>query len=362
MRALFLTPYLDSLGGGEKYLLDIARAYHDAGYYTALLWPDPYIKKRLIARFGAPYGFIDINSQWHTRNAVSKAQFLAQSDVFFYQPDGSYPFSLAKKNVALLQVPNRELLGNDSWFSSIKSSRYIPLYNSRFVKRYFDKHSHHLSLGQVLYPIVSDNYFIDVPQTHKEKMILSVGRFFKHLHAKKQEVLIRAFQYGLEKYPQLFNDYRLVLAGGCKPEDEPYVDSLRKLIHDDARITLHINASYDELMQQYAQAQFYWHAAGYGVSEKESPMSVEHFGIAIVEAMASGAVPIAYEAGGPKETIMHEKTGYLFSKRQELAHYTARLIQNPAQYAIMQQAGQTRAKEHFSYTALQQRLQTLNLI
>lgn len=238
----------------------------------------------------------------------------------------------------------------------------MPLYNSRFVKRYFDKYSHHFLQGQVLNPIVSDNYFLNLEQTHKEKIILSVGRFFKHLHAKKQEVLIRAFQYGLEKYPHLFNNYRLVLVGGCKKEDEPYVASLHKLINNNARITLHVNASYEELMQYYARAQLYWHAAGYGVSEKESPMLVEHFGISIVEAMASGAVPIAYAAGGPKETIIHEKTGYLFSKRQELAHYTARLIENPAQYAIIQRVGQQRAQEHFSYMALQQRLKTLNLI
>ncbi|PJE63814.1 hypothetical protein COU89_01215 [Candidatus Roizmanbacteria bacterium CG10_big_fil_rev_8_21_14_0_10_45_7] len=361
MRALFLTPYLDSLGGGEKYLLDIARAYHDVGYYTVLLWPNPHIKKNLVARFGTRYEFIDINSNWHTRNPLSKARFLAQSDIFFYQPDGSYPFSLAKKNIALLQVPDAKLMGTGSWFSTLKRSRYLPLYNSRFVKRYFNNLPHASRRGHVLYPVVSDNYFLDLAHTHKEKIILSVGRFFKHLHTKKQEVLIRAFQYGLQTYPQLA-DYRLVLAGGCQKEDEGYVSSLQALINGDPRISLHVNAPYDALMDYYRTAQFYWHAAGYGVSEKKSPMAVEHFGIAILEAMASGALPMAYKAGGPKETILNGKTGYLFSKRSELARITAQLIDTPQLYNSLQQAGQRRAKKYFSYTALQQRLKTLNLI
>ncbi len=360
MRAVFLDPYLDSMGGGEKYMLDIALALKKNGYDVSLLWRQAHVHDAIIKRFGKEYGTISIDTTWHNASLLSRINYLRNADVFFYQPDGSYPLPLAKKNVALLQVPNKELIGGNQWYQRFKRSRFIPVYNSRFVKRFFDNLTPQ-SKGFVLYPIVTDNYFAPLHDTKKEKLIISVGRFFQHLHAKKQEVLIRAFQFGIKKYSSL-RYYKLVLIGGCKIEDEPYVTRLRSLIGTDPRIELRVNLPYELIVDYYRRAQFYWHAAGYGESEHETPMRVEHFGISICEAMAAGAVAVAYKAGGPKETILHDKTGFLYTNRRDLAGFTATLIKKPKKYAILQSAGQKRAREMFSYKALNSSLQKLSLI
>jgi len=57
----------------------------------------------------------------------------------------------------------------------------------------------------------------------------------------------------------------------------------------------------------------------------------EHFGISIVEAMASGLVPIVHRSGGPWMDILEEKQGvfgYAYNDADEAAHVIAELVLN----------------------------------
>ena len=65
--------------------------------------------------------------------------------------------------------------------------------------------------------------------------------------------------------------------------------------------------------RQIRAASIYWHATGFGTSEQMQPSKQEHFGMSIVEAMSAGAVPIAFDAGGPRETVDPGANGYLWS-------------------------------------------------
>jgi len=79
---------------------------------------------------------------------------------------------------------------------------------------------------------------------------------------------------------------------------------------------------------------------------------MEHFGISIVEAMASGAVVFAYKGGGPKETILHGKTGYLYSTRKQLIEYTHKCMNDSLLREKLSQKATDRAREKFSQLAL----------
>lgn len=347
MKALFLNPYLDTLGGGEKYMLDISYALHTLEYQIYFAWHDKTIKEKIISRFGKKYNYINIHHQWHS-NSLQKRFFESRTfDAIFYQPDGSYPLSLAKKNFALLQVPNAMLIQPASIFQRIKQKNWKPVFNSYFVKRFFAKHMKLLS-SPVLYPAVSDGFF---SSAEKRDYIISVGRFFQHLHAKKQEILIKAFIFACEKYPQ-FKKYTLILVGTAKHEDEQYLTYLRTIADPYKNIRIVTNCTHQELQKLYSEARFYWHAAGYGESEMNNPERMEHFGISIVEAMASGAIVFAYKGGGPKETILHGKTGYLYSSRKELLTFTHRCMNDLSHTNNLSQRAVIRAREKFSITAL----------
>ena len=45
MRAAIFNPYLDTLGGGERYSMAVAQALLLKGYTVNLEWKDPSIKK-----------------------------------------------------------------------------------------------------------------------------------------------------------------------------------------------------------------------------------------------------------------------------------------------------------------------------
>jgi len=325
MKALFLNPYLNTLGGGEKYMLDISYVLHTLGYDIYFVWNDTTLKEEIIDRFGDKYRYINMYTKWHSYSPINRALESRTFDVVFYQPDGSYPLSLAKKNFALLQVPNLDLVQPTSILQRLKKKRWNPIFNSHFVKRFFIKNDRAIN-GPVVYPAISDTFF---SSPTKKKHIVSVGRFFQHLHAKKQETLIKAYIFACEKYPQ-FNKYTLFLVGTSLPQDEQYVRYLRKISSRHSNIHIETNYTYQQLQKLYSETQFYWHATGYGESETKNPQKMEHFGISTVEASAAGAVPVVIGLGGQKEIVKNGVNGLLWTTKAELFENTLNLINNPA--------------------------------
>lgn len=351
MKALLVSPYWDVLGGGEKHLLVIGQYLHQKNYKVELAWKDPEIKAQICRQFGSDYQFLEINSTWPTLNPWQRLWESRKYQVIFYNSDGSYFFSLAKKNFQMFQVPEEKLIPSHDWLNQLKFAFWIPVFSSRFTARFFLKH---VSPKQyyLLYPPV-ENLLDKPPQ--KSRLILSVGRFFGHLHSKKQEVLIKAFISGSKKYPE-FKQYKLVLVGGLKKEDQSYFDYLQRLKKNHHNIEIKANVSHPEIQQYYRRAQIYWHAAGYKINEKKDPHLVEHFGITIVEAMAAYCVPIVYPAGGPKETVKHQQSGLFYQTPGELIKQTLSLIKNPKLLQQLAQQARNRAETKFGQAIFENNL------
>lgn len=68
------------------------------------------------------------------------------------------------------------------------------------------------------------------------------------------------------------------------------------------------------------------------LSEKES------FGLTLLEAMKTGVLPIGTNAGGIKEVIKHEETGFIVNigDSEQAAQYAIQLLENPNLYKQMQ--------------------------
>jgi glycosyltransferase involved in cell wall biosynthesis len=191
------------------------------------------------------------------------------------------------------------------------------LVNSQFTKHWFEERWG--PPAQVLYPPLREGF---APQP-KERLILSIGAFHHSSH-KRQDVLVQNFA---ELCRAGLADWRYVLIGavGQRPEDRAYVERLRSAAAG-FPIEIRTDVSTAELKELLQRAALLWHAMGYGVDQQRDPGRLEHFGMVITEAMAAGAIPIAFRGGGIPEMIEHGTNGYLWSDFDELRRATLTAI------------------------------------
>ena len=186
-----------------------------------------------------------------------------------------------------------------------------------WTKKYWGEES------TVLYPPIDVDRF---KPGKKKNMILNVGRFFVGGHAKKQDILIKAFKDMVDK-KILDSTWQLHFVGGVASGETnmSYVKSIKK----DAEgypILFHFSAGFGELKKLFSEAKIYWHATGFGESKHE-PIKFEHFGMTVVEAMAAGCVPIVFRHGGVAETVS-EDIGFSWESLPELKKETLMVAEN----------------------------------
>lgn len=355
MKIAIYSPYLDTLGGGERYMMTIAETFSKSHQVEVLL--DRHLenlgadelKKKLASRFdldlaavrfiGAPMG--------EKSSMLFRMSFLRKYDVLFFLTDGSIFYPTAKKNILHIQSPLVGQPAKSLWGEIKLQSWDLIIYNSIFTKKHSQKNWPIKS--EIVYPPVDVD---KIKPLQKKKYILSVGRFFAYLKDKKQDVLIRAFK-------KLYQDknmkgWSLHLAGSAGQGDIDYLKQLQELAKD-LPINFYPNLRYDELVKLYGQSSIYWHAAGF---DEEEPAKMEHFGIATVEAMAGGCVPVVIGKGGQKEIIDNKKSGFLWDNLEELEDATLRLVRDQKRWQQMSETAAA-AADFFSKEKFQQKIKAL---
>lgn len=338
MRVGIFDPYLDTLGGGEKYILDIASCFAQDNE-VFIFWDDVSIKKQWEKRFNIDFSGINV-----TKNIFSKKSNLLKRffqtkdyDLIIYMSDGSIPFLFGKKNILIFQFPVLCMHGK-SILNKLKLKRISEVIcYSDFVKSFIDKQYGFRS--KIVSPCVD---FPVEERLNKENMILTVGRFTKGMNAKKQEILIDEFK---KLYDHGLSAWKLVLIGSYLPKDEDLVEKIKSKIQKYPIILL-ANVSYDELLNHYQKAKIYWHAAGFGEDLNLHPERAEHFGISTVEAMSHGAVPVVFNGGGQKEIVKEEENGYLWITNEELEAKTRKLIENSKLLEEMSKKARKRSQKY----------------
>lgn len=152
----------------------------------------------------------------------------------------------------------------------------------------------------------------------KERLVVSVSRFQASQagHHKKHRELIETF---LELEKDSLAGWRYVILGGLHPraEDVAYFDSIRALTAGTA-VSLEANATGETVKSHLERSSLFWHGTGFGEDSQATPARMEHFGIATVEAMAAGSVPVVFNGGGQPEIVTHRKNGFLWKTLGDL--------------------------------------------
>ncbi len=188
---------------------------------------------------------------------------------------------------------------------------------------------------EVVYPPIMTSQFR--PRT-KTNSIIHVSRFSRPAPEadKGHRQMITTFKKMVDSG---LKSWTLNMVG--QVQDQGYYDTLQL----DARgypIVFHAGVSFSTLQKLYGEAKIYWHMTG--VTMPKEPGAQEHFGMVIVEAMASGAVPVSLNRGGPREIIDDGKSGFLVESVTELAEKTKWLIENTAFLEKMSVAAVKRSK------------------
>jgi len=335
--------YWTSLGGGELRALHIGLALLHIG--------DVYIISRQPIDLAKICGHFGLSSQGLKQAVIPDfgEKDTAYLDIFINTAFCSKIHSRAKKSAYLVSFPH---MGGDA---SEMLSYDVLIANSIFTQRWCHNYWP-ASTTDLLYPAVDVS---SSTVTHpKEKIIVSVGRFFFSGHNKKQAEMVTAFRELIQD--ARYADWRLVLIGGCNKAhsvDQDYLSRVQASAQG-LPIDIFVDAP-SQLVEDYLnRAAIYWHATGVGLPDFY-PEQFEHFGMAIVEAMSHAAVPIIHGRGGAPEIVQNGQYGFCFDTLDSLVEQTSQLMAlqqtQPDEFMRLGQAARKRSMD-FSLTAHNQRL------
>lgn len=359
------TPSWSSFGGGEKYLCVLASAIarRGRGRVILLLDREDISREDLRTYFSVSLENVEtvVLPRKEIRQALrsASAAFLLSNVHAFGLPAPDTFYVLQIPYTALSPIRNLARANPREAFKDFRRKRLLDdarrargvLVYSEFVRDVLRRH--HGIESTVLYPPI-DDFATGVP---KEHLILSVGRFFRGLYNdKRYDVLLEAFRTLHAALPAE-DRWEYHISGSCGPDNDArtYLELLRANA-EGLPVFFHVNAPYEELHALYGRASVFWHAAGFGVDEANTPERTEHFGMSTVEAMSASCVPVVVNRGGQKEIVTDGVNGFLWESTHQLVERTRELARDSA---LLQRMG-VHARTRYADFAVDRFFQTVN--
>ena len=335
------------LGGGQLVVAHIAallsRDYdvdliHREGQYELATLAAAFclnlsqVNDRSIAELNGSFGFTGLRSLFEKRSDKLR-NITAPYDLFIYAGHGIPPPCFAKAGLVYCHFPFEPsplhwLDADPSWRPwrslsrmmkrsgySLAWSRRMRGYqkifaNSGFTAAWIERQWGKAS--EVLYPPVD----LDPPLVEKKNLIVSVGRITGERRSKNQLEQVRAFR----EFARAAGDswtFRIIGSCGEERRDRDYLTAIEAEATG-LPIEVWVNVDRKVALRSLAEAKLFWHTAGLSLDENKHPEHAEHFGIATVEAMRAGCVPVVIASGGQPEIVEQEFSGFLASNLAEL--------------------------------------------
>ncbi len=326
----------------QDYAVDVlhsGQGYTLASLATAFGLDLTLVKERIVENSLGSFSLSGLKPRYVRERMEFDRQLTEPYDLFIYSGHGVPPFCSAGRGLVYCHFPfeshpTHELLRTNGWEGHFHLDRWIRLRgytwlwnrrmrgyqkllsNSNFTSGWIERLWKRPS--EVLYPPVA----IESASVAKENIIVSLGRFIV-TDGKNHALQLKTFR---EFLSVTGGDWRLCLIGFCTdlPQDRAYLERLQAISRD-IPVTFVVNAPRQTLWTHLAKAKLYWHATALGGEADIPPKRMEHFGIATVEAMGAGCVPLVPMSGGQPEIVEHEVSGFLCRNAQALLQHTSRL-------------------------------------
>lgn len=264
------------------------------GFLPYNFWVDcvlPSIHKEISKKIDwSKYDFVFVTHDYFSKSpyilrfiGIKKIVYLCQETQREYYESQKFHAPYIKDKVAnFIRLPIKYIdKKNVSYVSDIICNS---IYSKFVLEKIYKKKC------EVVYPGVNTDTFFpnNIP---REDIILCIGGINK---VKDQEFVVSSLQ-------SILNKYKLILIGNGRKVD---MSSLKKVIGGN-RVEIIKGIDDKQLSNLYQKAKVTCIGA-----------HNEPFGLTSIESQACGTPVVSVNEGGPKETIINGKTGYL-SKRQE---------------------------------------------
>jgi glycosyltransferase involved in cell wall biosynthesis len=335
-----------SLGGAEKLCLETINALKESGHQVDLITTGKMDQKKIKETFDV---FVDVEREvivpsviplntiyrrfinWFFRDAITVSHLkknydlivttqpyvpLTFSDIIYMNDLMDFPktldlhYSKYKRGFwNFYRIPYETLINIFVKVFNSLNSKPIVLTNSNFTKQQIIKYLNVKPL--VVYPPVDvENYLPLSRNENRKNIVLTISR----LEEGK----------GLDLIPYIaarVENARFVIIGSLASQQ--YILYLRHIIKSlgvEDRIAIIPNVNRNVKENLLSTAKIYLH-----------PRKYEYFGIAIVEAMAAGLIPLVHKSGAPWIDILNQEEGiygYSYEDIVSCANYVTEIIDN----------------------------------
>lgn len=341
------SPYPLTPGGGERYLLTIAATFGRNSRCT-LFTPDRYSRLRLLTLARE----LDLDLDHVDMDLLSEASGHERFDVFVCMGNEVLPPTrgIGRLNLFHCQFPFPLTPGQyGARWRNLQSYDGVVV-NSAFTAAHVRRAAAERGLQTpeviAIPPPVPQIAF--APGSRRDPgeavRILHIGRFAPGGHCKRQDLMISAFRRLAEGCP-VRAELHLAGAVGGDPEARAYLKSLVEAARG-LPVVFHPNAGAAQIAELYCGATLFWSLTGAGQDVRTRPELSEHFGIAIVEAMSAGVVPIALRQGGPPEIITEGRDGILIDDARDVVRVSRTVLASAGRLASMSAAARSRARDY----------------
>ena len=386
----FYTPYNLTPGGGEKVFLAAIATYQSLGYEIVLFVNSDNTcrTKKCIKSTAEKLHVLDIDFGKLSLSVDSKSGRDLMSkfaiDVFFAIGNEKipqvYPMG-SLHNIYLNQFPFDLHTPVSEEDLKILSAYDTVMVYSNYVLEWYLRYTLHLFVNRndpaiklpsvkVVSPPVGGRNLRSVILKSIEEIsrgsaaeqinIVMLGRIIVGRHNKGYHVAVPTFRRLLEADRRRHRLHLHIIGNLHQNEESTRLLNDLRANATGLPISFHLGVSTDELEALMRSGTIFWHMTGIDQPrEREDPAALEHFGIANLEGMALGMIPIVTDRGGPAEATEHGVNGFTAASPQEFIDHTLRIVSMSREEQLAMRRRAVQSVVRFSVDNFRSALSTL---